>query len=62
MSTPYINSSFLNGFSQLVILKGGNPAALYELVGLDKEVLLKKIYNPERLKICSFLSISLSIY
>ncbi|MBL4796087.1 MAG: AraC family transcriptional regulator ligand-binding domain-containing protein [Oleispira sp.] len=42
MSTPYINSSFLNGFSQLVILKGGNPAALYELAGLDKEVFIEE--------------------
>lgn len=42
MSSPYINSSFLTGFSQLVISKGGNPAALYELAGLDQEVFIEE--------------------
>lgn len=50
MSTPYINSSFLNGFSQLVILKGGNPAALYELVGLDKDVFIEENLQSREIK------------
>jgi len=42
MHTPYINTSFLRGFSTLVLAKGGNPSALYESVGLDKEIFIEE--------------------
>ena len=42
MNAPYINTSFLRGFSALVLSKGGNPAKLYESVGLDKELFLEE--------------------
>lgn len=42
MNTPYINTSFLRGFSALVIAKGGNPARLYESVGLDKDLFIEE--------------------
>jgi len=42
MNTPYINTSFLRGFSTLVLAKGGNPSALYESVGLDKEIFIEE--------------------
>ena len=50
MSTPYINSSFLTGFSQLIISKGGNPAELYEQAGLDKEVFLEENLQSREIK------------
>ncbi len=50
MSTPYINSSFLTGFSQMVLSKGGNPAELYELVGLDKEVFIEENLQTREIK------------
>jgi len=37
MRYPYINSSFLDGFSELVIERGGNPASLYEEAELSPE-------------------------
>lgn len=50
MNTPYINTSFLRGFSSLVIAKGGNPAALYESVGLDKELFIEENLQHNREK------------
>jgi AraC-like DNA-binding protein len=50
MSTPYINSSFLTGFSQLVISKGGNPVDLYEQAGLDKDVFLEENLQSREIK------------
>jgi AraC-like DNA-binding protein len=50
MSTPYINSSFLTGFSQLVLSKGGNPAELYEWAGLDKEVFIEENLQSREVK------------
>lgn len=38
MHSPYINTCFLNGFSSLVLSKGGNLSALYESAGLDKDI------------------------
>ncbi|MCH2042156.1 MAG: AraC family transcriptional regulator [Saccharospirillaceae bacterium] len=37
MSHGYINTSFLTGFSDLAVSRGGNPTALYEAVGLDRD-------------------------
>ncbi len=42
---PYINSSFLQGFSALVLSKGGKPAALYEAAGLDKELFMEENFQ-----------------
>jgi hypothetical protein len=50
MSTPYINSSFLTGFSKLVLSKGGNPAELYEWAGLDKEVFIEENLQSREVK------------
>jgi len=37
MRYPLINSSFLDGFSELVLEKGGDPKAYYEAAGLNFE-------------------------
>lgn len=50
MEAPYINASFLRGFSALVIAKGGNPLSLYESVGLDKEIFIEESLQPEKVK------------
>ncbi len=42
MNTPYINTSFLSGFSAIVLAKGGTPSKLYESVGLDKEIFIEE--------------------
>lgn len=42
MRAPYINTCFLRGFSTLVLSKGGNLPALYESVGLDKDMFLEE--------------------
>lgn len=42
MRVPYINTSFLRGFSALVISKGGDLSALYQSVGLDKETFIEE--------------------
>ena len=42
MNTPYINTSFLRGFSSIVLAKGGSPSELYESVGLDKEIFIEE--------------------
>lgn len=42
MNTPYINTSFLNGFSALILSKGGNLASIYESAGMDKDFFLKE--------------------
>jgi len=41
MQAPYINTSFLRGFSSLVLAKKGNPAHLYQSVGLGSDVLFE---------------------
>lgn len=50
MNAPYINTSFLRGFSSLVIAKGGNPSVLYESVGLDKELFIEDSLQPAKEK------------
>ena len=42
MHAPYINTCFLSGFSALILSKGGNPSAIYESVGLDKEIFIEE--------------------
>ncbi len=42
MNTPYISTSFLRGFSALVLAKGGNPSSIYESVGLDREIFIEE--------------------
>lgn len=37
MSYGYINTSFLTGFSDLVLRHGGNPASLYESAGMSRD-------------------------
>lgn len=46
MHAPYINSSFLRGFSDLILAKGGQPAQLYESVGLDKSLCIEEGLQP----------------
>ena len=48
MNAPYINASFLRGFSELILAKGGNPASLYEAVGLNKTVYIENRLQPGR--------------
>ncbi|MCG8613558.1 MAG: AraC family transcriptional regulator, partial [Pseudomonadales bacterium] len=38
MLSPYINVSFLSGFDELVVSRGGEPGRFYEAVGLDRRV------------------------
>ncbi|MFY0642429.1 MAG: AraC family transcriptional regulator ligand-binding domain-containing protein [Bermanella sp.] len=39
LQTPFVNSSFLNQFSELVRIRGGNARALSQKVGLSSEIL-----------------------
>ncbi len=50
MNVPYINTSFLRGFSSLVLAKSGNLSELYESVGLDKELFIEESLQRVSLK------------
>ncbi len=41
MQAPYISSSFLHGFSRLVLAKKGDPAQFYQAVGLGNDILFE---------------------
>jgi AraC-like DNA-binding protein len=49
MQAPYISASFLRGFNRLVLSKGGNPARLYEPVGLEKSAMANDAVGLDRL-------------
>lgn len=48
MQAPYISSSFLMGFSRLVLAKRGNPAQLYRSVELENDVMFEESIGSER--------------
>jgi AraC-like DNA-binding protein len=48
MRAPYISSSFLRGFSSLVLAKGGNPAKFYQSVGLGSDVMMEDSLSVDR--------------
>lgn len=48
MQAPYINTSFLRGFSRLVHAKGGNATALFQSVGLENDVIVEEHTHTEK--------------